>query len=66
MAKKHILLDEKTLKKNRKLKNGDKIIILIDDEENNIRGINGNLEILYEDEDILCVIKPRGICDVFI
>lgn len=62
MAKKHILLDEKTLKKNRKLKNGDKIIILIDDEENNIRGINGNLEILYEDEDILCVIKPRGIC----
>lgn len=57
-----ITVNEKTTKQNYKVKINDLIIINVPlDEEYNVEPINMNLDIVYEDSDVLVVNKPQGL-----
>lgn len=58
----HITVNSKAVKANYKLRNGDKVDIIIPEpEELEILPENIPLEIVYEDNDILVVNKPKGM-----
>lgn len=57
-----VFLGEKPVKSNYKVVNGDKITLVLKEEEpNEILPENIPLDILYEDEDLLVVNKPKGM-----
>lgn len=58
----NITVNDKSIKKNAKLQRGDRIkIILPDPEVYDIKAENIPLDILYEDDDLLVVNKPKGM-----
>ncbi|MBR6510362.1 MAG: RluA family pseudouridine synthase [Clostridia bacterium] len=58
----NITVNDKSIKKNAKLQKGDRIkIILPDPEVYDIKAENIPLDILYEDDDLLVVNKPKGM-----
>lgn len=61
IIKNSILVNNKKIQNNINLKPKDKVEILIKDEKLNYDPINKNIEILYEDEDILAVNKPKNL-----
>jgi 23S rRNA pseudouridine1911/1915/1917 synthase len=56
-----ILRDNKNIKTIDKLNAGDKVILNLPDEENNITAVKGDLNILYEDDYIIAFDKPFGV-----
>lgn len=56
-----IFLNGKRIKTNHGVVPGDVVQLLIPDEEYNVICEEGNLEIIYEDSDILAVNKPPGL-----
>ncbi len=62
LSSKHIFVNEKPVAKNYKLKFGDRIqIVLPAPEPCDIRPVAIDLDILYEDDDLLVVNKPKGM-----
>ncbi len=59
---KNITVNEKETKANYKVKENDLILIEVpEDEAYNIEPVNMNLDIVYEDSDVLVVNKPQGL-----
>ncbi len=56
-----ILRDNKKIKTIDKLNAGDKVVLNLPDEENNISAVKGELNILYEDDFIIAFDKPFGM-----
>lgn len=56
-----ILRDNKNIKTIDILKSGEKVVLNLPDEENNIKPVKGDLNILFEDEYIIVFDKPYGI-----
>ena len=56
-----ILRVHKKIKTIDKLNAGDKVILNLPDEENNITAVKGDLNILYEDDYIIAFDKPFGV-----
>ena len=57
-----ILVNGERVTVRKEMNRGDKLEILIPDApSNNILPVKGDIEVLYEDEDILCVNKPSGM-----
>ena len=58
----HVIVNDKVVKANFKIKNGDNINVTIPDAvEPDISPENLNLDIVFEDEDIIVVNKPKGM-----
>ena len=58
----NVLVNEKKIKQNYKVSNGDQVTVIIPDlVEPDIVAENIPLDILYEDDDILIVNKPKGM-----
>lgn len=60
--KRRVSLNDKIIKKDKYIDRGDEISIEFEDEENNYPPINLNLRIVYEDDHLLVIDKPVGIC----
>jgi len=59
---KNITVNEKNEKRSYKVKTGDKIILLpVESVELDLTPVNMNLDILFEDDDMLVVYKPEGL-----
>ncbi|WP_164995865.1 RluA family pseudouridine synthase [Miniphocaeibacter massiliensis] len=58
---KKIYVNDKIVGRNYKVGKEDTIKLIIEIEENNYKPVKNNIEILYENEDLLLVNKPRGI-----
>ena len=59
---KNIKVNDKEVKSNYKVKENDLIIIEVpEDEAYDIEPVNMNLDIIYEDSDVLVVNKPQGL-----
>lgn len=56
-----IFLNGKRIKTNHAIAPGDEVKLLIPDEEYNVICESGDIEIIYEDEDLLAVNKPPGL-----
>lgn len=59
--KKHIYLNGKFVRKSTELKKGDKVTIYMEDEENNIAPEKMELDIVYENHDLLVINKQADI-----
>lgn len=57
----NIYLNSRKIRKNKKLKLGDIISVRFEDEEPNGKVEYRDLEILYEDEDVIAVNKPKNM-----
>lgn len=58
----HVLVNEKNIKSNYKLRTGDKIKVLVPEPmELNLTPEDIPLDILYEDQDVIVVNKPQGM-----
>lgn len=58
---KKILVNGRVVNKREKLKNNDQVCIILDDEVNNIEHEPMNLDIVYEDHDLLVINKNSNI-----
>ncbi len=56
-----ILRNDKNIKAIERLRKGDRVVIHLPDEDNNIVPVKGDLNILYEDEYIIILDKPFGV-----
>lgn len=61
LIKNGILINKKISTGNKKLKNGDIVEVPIEDEKLDYEPIKGDLDILYEDEQIIIINKASGI-----
>lgn len=59
--KKHIYLNGKFVRKSTQVNKGDKVSIYMEDEDNNIIPEKMDLDIVYQDHDILVINKPPDI-----
>ena len=58
---KKILVDDEVVKPSYRLKEGDYLTILEGPQTINLEPVNLNLEIVYEDDYIIVINKPRGL-----
>lgn len=61
LLKSGILINDKLVYKNISLKNKDLVKIKIDEENLDYKPINGNIDIIYEDDNVLIVNKPFNL-----
>jgi len=57
----NVLVNNNTVKPSYLLKEDDVLEIIVPDETNELQPVNLNLEILYEDSELLVVYKPAGL-----